>query len=187
MHYAELGPEDVARGITTPRRTVVDCLRTCAFPQALAIADTCLRNQVFSVEELAALAAQVRGPGAKRGRRVVAAADARAASEMESALRGILIDAGITCFQPQLKVVIGGRTLTVDLGDEETKVVIEADSFAWHGTRHALARDARRYDLLVANGYLVLRFAWEHVINDAAWVVAIVRKTLELNNAARRS
>lgn len=180
MHYVELGPEDIARGLTTRRRTVIDCLRACSFPQALAIADTCLRNQIFSVEELETLAAQMRGPGAKRGRRVVAAADPRAASEMESALRGILVDAGITCFEPQFAAIADGRVLaTTDLGDEETKVLIEADSFAWHGNRQALARDARRYDLLVANGYLVLRFAWEHIINEAAWVVATVGKTLE--------
>ncbi|MCW2843636.1 MAG: hypothetical protein JWN22_1552, partial [Nocardioides sp.] len=53
-----------------------------------------------------------------------------------------------------------------DLVDERLRIVVEADSFEWHGKRSALARDARRYNSLVAAGWLVLRFAWEDVIHD---------------------
>jgi very-short-patch-repair endonuclease len=48
--------------------------------------------------------------------------------------------------------------------------VLEADSFEWHGSRAALARDARRYNLLVSEGWLVLRFAWEDVMHDPRYV-----------------
>ena len=63
--------------------------------------------------------------------------------------------------------------------DEDLGVVLEADSFEWHGDRAALRRDARRYDLMVVNGWLVLRFAWEDVMFDQDHVrsvlVAVVR------------
>jgi very-short-patch-repair endonuclease len=44
--------------------------------------------------------------------------------------------------------------------------------------RGALDRDARRYNELVVRGYLVLRFSWEQVVGDPAWVVAVVRLAL---------
>lgn len=51
-----------------------------------------------------------------------------------------------------------------DLVDEKLRIVLEADSFEWHGSRFALARDARRYNRLAVRGWLVLRFAWEDVV-----------------------
>ena len=37
-------------------------------------------------------------------------------------------------------------------------MVLEAESFEWHSSRQALRRDARRYNLLVIDGWIVLRF-----------------------------
>jgi very-short-patch-repair endonuclease len=51
-----------------------------------------------------------------------------------------------------------------DLVDPRLRVAMEADSFAWHGDRAALDRDAHRYNALVAAGWLVLRFSWEEVM-----------------------
>jgi very-short-patch-repair endonuclease len=53
-------------------------------------------------------------------------------------------------------------------------IVLEADSFTHHGTRAALRADSRRYDELVRLGWVVLRFAWEHVMSDRAWVAEVV-------------
>ena len=61
-----------------------------------------------------------------------------------------------------------------DLVDRERRVVLQADSFAWHGDRSALRRDAQRYNNLVVRGWLVLRFAWEDVMHDQEYV----RRTL---------
>ena len=49
---------------------------------------------------------------------------------------------------------------------------LEADSFTWHGSRAALARDAARYDRLVAAGWRVLRFSYEAVMGEPEWVRA---------------
>jgi very-short-patch-repair endonuclease len=63
-----------------------------------------------------------------------------------------------------------------DLVDEELRIVLEADSFEWHGSRTALRRDARRYNLLVVDGWLVLRFAWEDVMFDQPYVRSVLVK-----------
>ena len=59
-----------------------------------------------------------------------------------------------------------GLVARPDLVDDGLRIVLEADSFEWHGGRASLARDARRYNLLVVNGWVVLRFAWEQVMHE---------------------
>ena len=61
-----------------------------------------------------------------------------------------------------------------DLVDEDLRIVLEADSFEWHGKRASLRRDCRRYNLLVVDGWLVLRFAWEDVMHDQEFVRAVL-------------
>lgn len=179
LHYLDLDAEEIATGVTSRLRTVLDCLRICTLPQALAIADRHLREGRLTKEELVAAAATLRGPGCRQARRAADAATSCAASEMESALRGTLLEAGLTCFEPQFVVVVNGIKLaTTDLGDPVTKVLIEADSFSWHGNRLALSKDAKRYDDLTAAGFVVLRFAWEHIVYEPAWLVDVVRAAL---------
>ena len=62
-----------------------------------------------------------------------------------------------------------------DLVDERLRIVLEADSFAWHGDRAALHRDTRRYNQLVAHGWLVLRFSWEDVVLHPLAVEEVLR------------
>jgi very-short-patch-repair endonuclease len=57
-----------------------------------------------------------------------------------------------------------------DLVDRDRRIVLEADSFEWHGDRAALRRDAKRYNRLVIDGWIVLRFAWEDVMFDQDYV-----------------
>jgi very-short-patch-repair endonuclease len=55
---------------------------------------------------------------------------------------------------------------------------VEAEGFEFHGSRRDFAADCYRYDELNAAGWLVLRFTYEQVIGDPAWVVATVRAAL---------
>lgn len=71
---------------------------------------------------------------------------------------------------------------TPDLADVRLEIALEADSFEWHGDRAALHRDARRYNALVAAGWLVLRFSWEEVMFHPDRVRAVLEAVV-----ARRS
>jgi very-short-patch-repair endonuclease len=53
-------------------------------------------------------------------------------------------------------------------------MVLEAESFEWHGDRAALRRDARRYNAMVVDGWLVLRFSWEDVMFQPEYVRAVL-------------
>jgi very-short-patch-repair endonuclease len=185
VHWQRLDHHEVVGDATSPLRTVLDCAVTLPFEQALAIADSALRRDLVDPDELLDAAARCRGPGRTRRLRVVAAADGRADNPFESALRAILICHGVTGFEPQLRIRDDTWSVRVDLGDRERRIVLEADSFVHHGTREALVRDCCRYDELVIRGWLVLRFAWEHVMLDPGWVADVVLRAVALRDGRR--
>jgi len=72
---------------------------------------------------------------------------------------------------PQVEIRgTGRRMVRPDLVDEPLRIIAEADSFEYHGSRKALAIDCARYDNRVAEGWTVLRFAWEQVMHRPVWV-----------------
>lgn len=173
VRWVDLAPEDVADGIVTDEETTLrHCFTRLPRDEALAIADSALRHGVPPAT-LRRAASSAQGPGARQARWVAAHADGAAANPFESCLRDIALDVPGLDVRPQ--VTLRGRgTVRPDLVDVDLGLVLEADSFAWHGDRAALRRDARRYDLLVVDGWLVLRFAWEDVMHDRAWVRAVL-------------
>lgn len=157
-------------GLTTPLRTVLDCARSLPFGEALTVADSALRLGAISTSELLAAADQASGNGCRQIRRVAEFADSRAESALESMLRSRVLDAGFTGFVPQTVIADDGYFARVDLAEQTRRIAVEADSFAHHASREALARDCRRYTNLAIRGWTLLRFSWEDVILDDHWV-----------------
>lgn len=182
LHRRNLDDTEVSGVATTPLRTVLDCATVLPFDEALAVADSALRIALLDVDQIRQAAVGSSGPGRPARIKVAERADGRAANPFESALRAIVLDAGLDGFQPQYPIGIPGGTCYVDLGDPELKLALEADSFAFHGSRQALERDCRRYDELVRAGWLVLRYAWEHVVLERAWTTEILLDTCRLRS-----
>ena len=82
-------------------------------------------------------------------------------------LRAIALDVAGLVVEPQVLVDDIGRP---DLLDRRLRLVIEADSFEFHGRRQALTRDCERYNAFVLSGFQVVRFAWEHVMFEPSYV-----------------
>lgn len=184
LHWMDLPPAEVKDGVTVPLRTVLDISRTTSFRAGLACADSALRDRLVLPADLMAGAARLTNRGSRAARRVADHADARAGSVLESGLRAIVIELGLTGFVPQLQIDEGGFRARVDLGDAQRRMALEADSFEHHGHRSALARDCHRYSELSSRGWLVLRFAWEHVIFDPAWVAGRILEGAALGAGA---
>ncbi|WP_350280308.1 hypothetical protein [Kribbella sp. HUAS MG21] len=176
LHWADDVPSD--GHCTGKLRTILDCVRTLPFVEGLTVADSALRLGVVDRSQLMVAAAELRGPGSLRARRAAAAADGRAESPLESALRAILIEAGISGFEPQVVVRDRSFSARLDLGNSELMIGAEAESFAHHGTRAALARDCRRQVSLTVRGWRLLRFSWEDVMFDRDWVVTAFRDAI---------
>ena len=169
LHYRDLTDDEIVGAIaTSPVATLVDCLRSLPFDEALAVADSALR--VGERSALRQAVAAVHGPGRAQARRIGRTATDDAANPFESVLRAIALDVPGLSVVPQGLITSTTPWCRPDLVDRDLRIVIEADSFAWHGDRQALARDARRYNLLVADGWIVLRFSWEDVMLDPAYV-----------------
>jgi len=166
---------DIADAITTRGRTLVDCSRQLDFAAALVVADSAVRAGLLKAD-FERLAIAAKGPRSIKVRRVAHHVDKRAANLFESALRAICLSVSGLTVTPQ--ITIGGPGYPLgrpDLVDLRLRIVIEADSFEWHGHRSALVADAERYNGFVAEGWLVLRFTWEDVMLHPA----VVREVLE--------
>jgi very-short-patch-repair endonuclease len=155
---------------TSPVATVLDCARYASFGEALVVADSAIRSGMVKRETLSRLASSLRGAGRQRAIRVAELADGQAASALESMLRARVIEAGFTRFVPQYQIRSRDFAARVDLADPVLRIVLEADSFAFHGTRTALRRDCRRYVGLAMCGWTLLRYSWEDVVLDEDWV-----------------
>jgi len=143
--------------VTSPIQTVLDCARWLPFDAALAIADSSLRHGSVTPLELHDAADAIRG------------------HRRQHVLRAIGLDVPGLHLVPQVEISVPGRRVVrPDLVDRRLKLVVEADSFEHHGGRKALVLDCARYNNLVADGWTVLRFAWEQVMHRPAWVSSIL-------------
>jgi len=156
--------------VTSTSRTFVDCCRDLPFDEALAIADSALRQRDLGKQQMLRLATAMRGSGRPRCLRVAAEATAKAENPFESVLRAIALGVSGLLVRPQVLLVARPVPVRPDLSDERLRLAIEADSFQWHGGRSALKRDCRRYNLLVTNRWWVLRYSWEDVMLDPEYV-----------------
>ncbi|WP_134110509.1 type IV toxin-antitoxin system AbiEi family antitoxin domain-containing protein [Kribbella pratensis] len=173
LHWASVPALD---DVTTPLRTVLDCLRTLPMGEALAVADSALRSGCVEQDELLDAAAKLRGPHRKRILRAAALADGRSESVLESALRALLIERRIEGFVPQVVVQDGQFSARLDLANPARRLGLEAEGFEHHGTRRALVKDCRRHVNLAIRGWTILRFTWEDVMFDGDWVVDAVER-----------
>lgn len=166
------------RSCTTRVRTAVDIARAEPLPEGVAALDVLLRHGVVDHAELReAVERQDTPRGARRARRAVELADARAESPPESRLRVLLELAGLHAV-PQFSVrdSAGAFVARVDLAFPELRVAIEYDG-AWHAERGQFAKDRRRLNALVAAGWTVLHVTAED-LRDPAALVARVRGLL---------
>jgi very-short-patch-repair endonuclease len=169
LHFAELRDDEVEDRATNVETTLAHCLRRLPFDEALAIADSAMRAGI-SRSTLRRVSERAGGPGSAQMRRVAELASPDAANPFESVLRSIASGVPGLDVQPQVSIREPEIVARPDVVDVRLRIVLEADSFEWHGGRSQLSADARRYNLLVVNGWWVLRFSYEHVMLQPDYV-----------------
>lgn len=180
LHRGDLTPDEIDGIATSKEFTLTQCLRVLPFREGLAVADSAARHGELSLRRRVAITA--RGPGSPRIRRIVDAARGEAANPFESGLRAVALEVPGLDVEPQVLIRAETGWTRPDIVDRERRIVLEADSFEWHGKRKALRRDARRYNLLVVDGWIVLRFAWEDVMFDPEYVHRVLVAVVALVN-----
>ena len=136
--------------------------------EALTVADSALRHGEHAT--LRRVLAQVQGAGSAKVRRIGLQADARAANPFESVTRAICLQVPGLDVTPQLVLSTDHYWACPDLVDRERRLVVECESYEWHGNRKGVLKDIRRYTLLSADGWTVLRFTWDDVMLRPDWV-----------------
>ena len=105
------------------------------------------------------------------------AADGLADNPFESVLRAIALAVPGLQVRAQRTIPGIGRP---DLVDLVLRLVVEAESFEFHGRRRMLKHDCERYNAFVVDGWWVVRFAWEHVMFEPQYVDGVLRAVVAL-------
>lgn len=167
VHRRSLADDEHDGLCTGLLRTTLDCARELPFQAAVAVCDAALHKGLLP-SRLRSCAAVALGPGSRALRRVVAAADGRAESPIETLLR--LLALPLAAVEPQVVIDRVGR---VDLLLDGW-LVLEADGFAFHSDRQSYRNDRRRANALVRAGYEVLRFSYEDIVEHPDHVRATI-------------
>ncbi len=176
VHRGDLSPDDRAGIATSKLLTLTQCLRQLPHDEALAVADSALRAGDGAL--LRRVVEDIRGPGSDQVRAVAAAARREAANTFESALRSIALSVPRLAVEPQVVISSAHVWARPDLVDARLRVVLEAESYEWHGDRAGFRKDVRRYTLLTAEGWVVLRFTWEDVMFRPDWVRRVIARAV---------
>ncbi|WP_155368976.1 type IV toxin-antitoxin system AbiEi family antitoxin domain-containing protein [Catellatospora vulcania] len=169
--------------LTTPMRTVVDCVRALAPVEADLVLDRALQRRLITYEEFVS---QVHRLVGRHGVRKLVQAVARHAHGARSVAERLLVQGlrrgRIGGWQANLAVYdADGLIGEVDFGFSEIRLAVEVDGRAWHSAGDRFQRDRARQNRLVRAGWTVLRFTWHDLTEDMDGVlrqIAAVRRQL---------
>jgi very-short-patch-repair endonuclease len=101
-------------------------------------------------------------------------------SKPERLFHRLLRDAGITGWQANRPVILRGSTFYVDVIFRELKLIIEIDGRLYHTEAEVFETDRRRQNLLVLDGWCVLRFTWTMIEEHPEEVIAMICEAIEM-------
>ena len=81
--------------------------------------------------------------------------------------------------------VLNDSTFYVDIIFRKLKLVIEIDGRLYHTGAEVFETDRWRQNLLVLNGWFVVRFTWAMIEEHPEKVIAMVREAIEMLTAKR--
>ena len=138
-----------------------------------------LRQGLVAAEALPDLIDSLRGtPGQATRRRIVTSCYRNPWSFAELRLHQILMQAGITGWVANPRLVVAGHVVYPDVYFAAQRLIVEFDGFETHRDLMSFRRDRERQNALVLADYRVLRVIWEHVMERPDYVVATVRQAL---------
>jgi Protein of unknown function (DUF559) len=168
--------------VTTPSRTVIDLARRLPLREGLVAADAALARALTGHPELHAVLRRCASwPGIRRASRVVALADGRAESPLETLARLSFVEQGLPAPQPQAWVVDedDGWSARVDFLWPEERTIGEADGLTKYADMDALRAEKLRQERLEQLGFVVVRMTWAQVVREPGHTAARIRAAFE--------
>jgi len=166
---------------TAPAWTAVETARALRRPRALATLDAVLRCGACSRADLEAAVREQKGRrGIVKVRDVLAHADGRSESAMESEARLVFIDGGLPPTELQYEIVDHcGDLWRVDFAWPEAMVAAEYDSMQWHANPTAWKRDHMKTNRLHECGWNLVRFVVDDVRRHPADLVGRIASRVD--------
>ena len=106
-------------------------------------------------------------------------------SELERLLARIFIDESLPTPVAQHELLLAGRRVVPDFSYPELRIAVEADGYEVHRDRRQWEEDMRRWNLLILNGWIVLRHSWSMINNEPKLVAEDIRNAIALRQAVR--
>lgn len=183
IHQRVGAPLKKVRGrlATTPAWTAVEIARTLRRPRALGVLDAALHSGTCSRDNITVAIEEQKG---RRGivtvRELIAHADGRAESPMESEARLVMIDGGLPLPELQYEIVDRcGDLWRVDFAWPDAMLVAEYDSMEWHANPVAVKHDKKKTARLQECGFAVLPIVVDDVRRHPFDLVARISTHLE--------
>lgn len=150
--------------------------------------DRALRSRQITLSMLwsAHLASPGR-PGNRERRRLLIESRAEPWSEAERLAHVEFRRYGLRGWVANHCVVIDGKEYHPDAAFRGVKLAVEIDGYEHHSSRAAFERDRFRQNVLVRDGWTVLRFTYSQLVADPRGVVDTVRTVLHALERAQRS
>jgi hypothetical protein len=162
--------------VTTVARTVVDVARTRPFAFAVVTADAALARGC-RLDELEEVLAQCRRfPGTRCARRVLAFADARSESALESLGRARFDEEDLPAPDLQVELGVHDRQVRVDHLFRGQRTVGEADGLGKYDDLAVLRAEKQREDALRDMGFEVVRYVWDDALRRPTLMAARFRR-----------
>ena len=168
--------------VTSLERSVIDTLRILPEYAGQPILDRALLRGWLTVDGLQVRCDEFDGRrGVARLRSHLKRVSTGARSEAERLLHRRLDDAGLTGWTADFKVFDADGVLVavLDVAFTTEKVAVEVDGLAFHTDPARFQRDRTRQNLLVNDGWTVLRFTWDDLSQRRRHVVETIRAALQ--------
>ncbi|MDX6690480.1 MAG: hypothetical protein QOG15_1937 [Solirubrobacteraceae bacterium] len=160
--------------LTSPARTLLDIATDLSAHELATALELAQINKLVTRSELEATSERAPGRAGKPALRALLAEPAFTRSDAERRLAALIRAARLPA--PVFNHRVEG--FEVDAVWRIEKVVLEFDSYAFHATRAAFARDRRKDAVLSRAGYLVLRATWHELTREPYALIAHIAETL---------
>ena len=173
--------------VTTPARTVFDCLRLLPDREAIDLLGKALHRSWITLPELSErITAHAGRRGAPKLVRLMRLAASGSRSAAERLVTDLLRHAGISGWRVnELIRDPEGVICTGDVVFPAAALILEIDGWAYQSDRDARADDAERRRRLDAEGWTVVTFSWGDLTRRTEHVVATILTLLSRTDRRR--
>jgi hypothetical protein len=162
--------------VTTPARTILDLAAGSTDQGLRRLVRESQSRKLVNVRTLnEALARHPGRRGSARVRRLLLDGPAPTRTELEDMVLALILKAGLPHPDVNVPMRLDGRRVVPDFRWPSHRLVVEADSAAWHDNKQAREDDAERQALLEAHGERVLRVTWKQAVAQPAQTAARLR------------